>query len=204
MTTDDQCFLVEALAPLCAPLHEAIQDGFEMADRYFLEHNFVTSGYEWFRAHLVRAHSLRHFQEQPVAGFELAPIHRNGEFLLRRELLAVRVLRDGRTGLIPAPGPNHARRRFYMNQQLTFFGPASSMLLALWSAEPDSGDVTIRVVRPVGQWRYGSMAKLDLEFVLPNEGERLADLEFVPTDEDMEVLIPMERELGDDAGTTAG
>ena len=48
-------------------------------------------------------------------------------------------------------------------------------LLLLWRINPKSHKTAFRVVRPIGDWKWGDRAQTDLEFFLP-ETERICRL----------------------------
>src|SRR5262249_27975076 len=83
------------------------------------------------------------------------------------------------------------------NQQLEGFGVRSRRLLGLWNDDPDTAEVSVRVVRPIGTWKYGGPARVDIDFTLPVADEALKDLQFWPDDVGVEVDLPFEDDLPD-------
>jgi len=91
----------------------------------------------------------------------------------------------------PPPGPNLARIAYYSNHNANLFGVRASDLTALWQVDNEA--TTIRIVRPIGKWRYGAHENVDVDFYLPRPPTSLADLEFRPTD-DLGLTLPFEDE----------
>ncbi|HKR48515.1 MAG TPA: hypothetical protein VJT72_02845 [Pseudonocardiaceae bacterium] len=83
------------------------------------------------------------------------------------------------------------------------FGEPNDRLLILWQIDPTSAAAGFRVVRPIGEWKWGAYATTDLDFLLPQTADELAELTFEPTDEDLGLELPLEEESGDDAGGIA-
>jgi hypothetical protein len=107
-----------------------------------------------------------------------------------------------------------ARQAYYRNKplfeiapQARLIGPPDDRLLFVWRIDPKTGVPIFRVVRPIGNWKWGDHAQTDIDFVLPETAEDLAALEFEPSDEGMELDIPNEdkQEGGtENAGGSAG
>jgi hypothetical protein len=113
---------------------------------------------------------------------------------------------------VPPPGLNGKRRAYYRNRPLfatppKLFGPADARLLFVWRIDRATNFPIFRVVRPIGDWKWGETAQTDIDFILPETAEDLAALEFEPSDEGMELNIPDEDdEKGgtEDAGGSTG
>lgn len=58
--------------------------------------------------------------------------------------------------------------------------------------------MAIRIVRPVRVWRMGQYEQIDIEFLLPRQGEALITMEFVPSDEGMPLPFIEEIEGGEE------
>jgi hypothetical protein len=79
--------------------------------------------------------------------------------------------------------------------------------LIVWRIYGAASTPSFRVLRPIGNWKWGTRAQIDLDLVLPESAADLEDLEFEPTDEDLDLELPREDEGeggGDDAGGFAG
>ena len=87
---------------------------------------------------------------------------------------------------------------------MPLFGEANDRLLILWQIDPRSAAAGFRVVRPIGEWQWGSYQATDLDFPLPQTADKLADLAFEPTDEDLGLELPREEEGDNDAGGITG
>jgi hypothetical protein len=70
-------------------------------------------------------------------------------------------------------------------------GLRGSNLLGLWSIEDQTEELSVRIVRPIGTWKCGSRARIDIDVRLPRDAQDLAGLEFVPTD-NLEVELPVD------------
>src|SRR5262249_25007414 len=121
----------------------------------------------------------------------------NGRLWLAYEGLKLRLLRPLPGMTVPPPGPNIARIAYYGNANANLFGVRGSNLIGMWQIDA-AGSATIRIVRPIGKWRYGSPEDVDVDFYLPQPPTSLADLEFRPTDE-RGLTLPFEDE--DEEGT---
>lgn len=77
------------------------------------------------------------------------------------------------------------------NTHDNLLGLHGSNLLGLWSMEPTTDEASVRVVRPIGTWRWGQRAKIDIDVRLPRRADDLTQLEFIPTD-DRDVALPFE------------
>jgi hypothetical protein len=177
----DWDYLVKALDPLREPLHDALPAAADIADGHFTEHDMDGREYQAGRAHLARCHARRlicAWQGQ-LGGWQVTPPGPNARLWLAREGLKMRLLRPLVPGMAtPPPGPNLARIAYYSNVDASLFGVRASDLIALWQVVDDAS--VIRIVRPVGRWRYGSHEKVDVDFYLPQAPTSLADLEFRP------------------------
>lgn len=95
-------------------------------------------------------------------------------------------------------------RPIYRNRPLALlplWGPEDDRLLLLWRIDPKTGTVTIRVVRPIGDWKWGGRQQTDLDFVLPDTSDDLAGLEFTPSDEDLGLEMPASDEHEEGGGS---
>jgi hypothetical protein len=82
---------------------------------------------------------------------------------------------------------------------MPLFGPANDRLLVLWRIEPESHMPAFRVVRPIGNWKWGDHALTDLDFILPPTAADLHSLQFLPSDEGLELDIPATEDGAEDA-----
>ncbi len=145
--------------------------------------------------HLARAHSRRLLLAAGAAGdlgnWEVAKPKPNLQVLLHNDVLEFRLLLPAGKD-VPPPGPNPARQAYYTNIHDNLLGIRGSRLLGLWSIDPASEEVSIRVVRPIGTWKWRANAKLDIDFVLPRGVDTLENLEFVPTEDLEQGFLPFE------------
>ncbi|GAB3796330.1 hypothetical protein [Micromonospora zhanjiangensis] len=203
-----------ALLPLCEPIH----DVFTWADQKRRKQLPELDGqalYRWHATHTIRAFAHLRLRGLDVSPWRLAGRHaRNGELWLTDGDYRVRLLHAVKDADVPAPGSNAERQAYYRNKPLfrvelqrRLFGPHDDRLLFVWRIDPKSSVPIFRVVRPIGNWKWGDHALTDIDFILPESAEDLAALEFEPSDEGMELDIPGEdgQEGGtENAGGSAG
>jgi len=186
------------MQPLCEPLHDALTS----ANGTARERHPEFDGREDLApvlTHIARGLALVHLREVDLGGWKLRR-QNNAGIELRRDAATLRVLHQLPDRAAPPPGRNLARRTFYYNATLSEdMLPPKDNLLAIWSAS-QKGAVTIRVVRPVGPWRYGRTEQVDLNFVLPQSPTDLQNLVFEPSDADITIEIPREDAGGAEHG----
>lgn len=199
-----------ALSPLCEPLYRCADRSYDLADGHFIQHDMDDSEHPGGRAHLARHHLRRNLkQEKNLGEWKVGGPRPNGEVTLALKTMKLRMLRQGPRlyRKLPAPptGRNRARISYYMNPGLNLFGAAGSNLIGIWGFDREVEEVAIRIVRPVRAWRIGQYEKIDIDFFLPRQGEALDGMEFIPSDEDMTLPLPIEMEEGgEDADGSSG
>lgn len=204
LTPEDAAFITAAVEGLAKPLYAALDDGYTKAHSHYDEHEMVGQGYTKGRTDLSRDHARR-FLEDPtdLGGWKLTN-SRSGRILLNNQLLTMRVLHATPFDLVPAPGSNKARISYYSNPLVDIFGVQSSNLLAVWLSPPEEGgQISIRIVRPIGDWKPGRPPKFDLDLILPRDTETFAGWEFIPDDKGIELPFEFdedEREEGEGSG----
>lgn len=186
-----------AMADLCEPLHDAFAWAEQKRRRRLRE--LTDPSYRWLGTHLIRGFAHHRLAKADLGAWSLTGKHsRNGELWLGDGDYRVRVLHTPDDEAVPAPGSNLQRRAFYLNPPLALypeeplFGPVNDQLLALWRIDPQTGAPFFRVVRPIGLWKFGSAAKTDLDFLLPETAAELHELYFQPHDEGLELELPKE------------
>ncbi|MCX5215876.1 hypothetical protein OG689_42795 [Kitasatospora sp. NBC_00240] len=204
LTPEDGAFITLAVEGLAAPLLAGLDQGYTNAHRHYDEHEMTGQGYTKGRTDLTRDHTRKHLDAaKDLGGWKLAN-SRSGRILLRNQMLTIRVLHAAPFDLVPAPGRNKARISYYSNPAIDLFGVQSSNLLAVWlSPEEEGGQISVRIVRPIGDWKPGRPAKFDLDFELPRDTESFTGWEFVPDDNG--IMLPFEfdedqREEGEGSG----
>ncbi len=201
MDTPAKAFLIEALEPLCGPLHEILPSAADVAENHFAEFDMTDAEYRTGRSHLARCHARRLLTQrsrEELGGWRVTTPGQNTRLWLVRDALKLRLLRPLPGRNVPPPGPNHARIAYYSNHHTNLLGVAGSELIALWDIEPKTGEANIRVVRTYVAWAFGGKTKVDIDFTLPHPPARLSDLEFRPTD-DLDLTLPEEDE-GEEGG----
>lgn len=180
----------EALLPLCGPLHAAFAAA-DVTRRHRLPELVDEPLYGWHTTHTIRAYAHHGLSRADLGRWRLAGNHaHNGELWLTDNRYEVRVLHAVSDSDVPAAG-----RLVYGGLMLPMdpplFGPSNNRLLILWRVS-DAGVPKFRVVRPVGEWKYGGTQQTDLDFVLPASAEELAAAEFEQAETDLELVIPQE------------
>lgn len=195
VTDDDRAYLIRTFDVLREVLHKILPDAAEVADTHFDEYSMDAHEYRAGRAHLARAHARRILLEEmsrtDCGLWRVANPGNNGRLWLSHQGLRLRLLRPLPNAAAPPPGRNPSRVAFYTNTHATLFGVSGSNLIGLWDID-DAGDAQIRVIRPMGRWRYGNHEKVDIDFPLL-KATSLSELEFQPRD-DLGIELPYETE----------
>ncbi|MEV0154145.1 hypothetical protein AB0H57_10450 [Micromonospora sp. NPDC050686] len=202
-TPDDLAYIKDAFGSLCAPLHQAVETAAEVADAHFTEWGMTGSVYQRERTDLTRGHIRRILSGMDLGGWEIATERRNGQVLLRRALLRAKLLHIAPEHAVPPPGTNGARVAYYRNPDMDLYGVQASNLLALWHVDLETGEASVRVVRPTDIWKFTQNHKGDIDFLLPRADEDLMSLEFTPDDSAFELPfeIDIEEEGNGDAAS---
>jgi len=186
-----------AMADLCEPLHDSFAWAHQKRQRRLRE--LGGASYSWLHTHTTRGFAHHRLSRANLGVWVLSGNHaRNGELWFTDGDYRVRILHAADDVAVPAPGPNHERRAFYMNPPLPMhfqqplIGPANDQLLALWRIDPKTEAPLFRVVRPIGVWSFGAAAKTALDFPLPPTASELHELHFQPQDEGLELELPKE------------
>ncbi|MGJ9374212.1 hypothetical protein [Nesterenkonia sp. CF4.4] len=186
--------VTEALESACEPLHDALSEGVLRSQEAFS--GMPGSLHAWAgpaMTHFTRAWTISALVKAGgIDGWDMDFIN-NSSIILRRGTVSMRLLHQLQDGSAPHPGPNAAREQYYMNDLLpAAVLPRADKLLALWST--GTAGETIRIVRPVGTWKFGRQEKVDLDFILPRYATDIRSLEFETSDEDLFADIPVETE----------
>ncbi len=187
--------VLQLLSPVCAPLHDHLEAASLAAVEHFRKHGIPLG--DWQQTHLTRAHMHALVRKAPLPRLDLVEPCINGRLMFASPDGTLRLL-HGRRGNVPAPGKNYARLRYYQQQQLEIPFGLSSALLGIWWTYPD-GSVAVRVVRPVGKWKFGAPAKIDLDLLLPRTSEDFEELAFHPDDTGLELELPTREVAAEEA-----
>ena len=164
-----------------------------------------TPEYRTPRVHMARAATHRRLSQLgEIDGWNLSsqagpntPIH------LYRESSTIRLLHTPNATTVPAPGPNVARQYYYTNPALDGMDEPNSLFvqhnyLLLWREGFATGEIALRLVRPIGMWKFGMPAKWDISMNLGGADEDFADYYFRPAEEDDDFRLPNEREAAEE------
>lgn len=179
--------VLELLSPVCEPLHELWERATARAIAHHREYGVALGG--WQQTHLARIHMHTLVGAEPLPGLRLVEPCRNGRLMFAAQDDSTLRLLHGSHGVVPAPGKNLARIRYYEQGQLSIPYGFVGNLLGIWWADAEGG-VTIRVVRPVGRWEFGAKAKVDLDLILPRTSQEFEGLEFRPDDVGLDLDVP--------------
>ncbi|HUZ10087.1 MAG TPA: hypothetical protein VMU76_07965 [Acidimicrobiales bacterium] len=199
----DKDVLIEVMSPLVTGLYASLDRALELAQQHFVEFDMTGTEYQPATHHLARAHNRRLLlaasEEGGMGAWKVAKPKPNLQVLLHNEVLELRLLRPvGQE--VPPPGPNPARQAYYTNIHDNLLGIRGSRLLGLWAIDQKTGEVSIRVVRPIGTWKWRANAKLDIDFVLPRGVDTLESLEFIPTEDLEQGFLPFEADEDEQGG----
>lgn len=158
-----------------------------------------TNIYRPTRVHLARALMRKQLEDYGLDDWVVdskqtlnTPLH------LRTEGHTLRFLHTGQ--YMPAPGANRARQRWFANPRLPLddglFQDHVNLLL-LWNANFKAGLVSMRVVHPIGLWKYGGKVKIDLSIPLDDQSFFVEDQVFDTRDQE-ELLLPGATEAAED------
>ena len=167
-------FDLEALAGAMVPVSRAINTSLtaavvdvETACRETLDLP-NTPVYQTPRVHLTRAATHRRLSMLgEIDGWNLStqagpntPIH------LYRGTNTIRLLHTPNTTTVPAPGKNMARQFYYTNTAFEGLAEPNAFYvhhnyLLLWRQGFTTGEIALRLVRPIGVWKFGMPAKWD-------------------------------------------
>lgn len=188
-----------------------------MSSSVFVEHDLQDPFYEPCRHHFMRSLVHRGLSREKqregsnLGAWSLRQRPRpNTPLSLCRGAMSLRLLKAGPGAIIPPPGRNRARKAYYSNSRATLMGVGASNLLGIWDffqvpIELDDEEpifvreLRIRIVRPIGDWKFGSLAQFDIDFWLPSTSSELENLEFQPMPE-LDLRLPIDydaEEIGD-------
>ncbi|WUR81350.1 hypothetical protein OG967_22360 [Streptomyces phaeochromogenes] len=208
LTPEDASFITTATENLATPLYEALDHGYTAAHSHYDDSGMTGEGFSKGRTDLARDHARRFIEHRYGESLELGgwePIkNASGRLHLRNGMMTLRLLHATPYDMIPAPGRNKARISYYYNRTVDLFGVQASNLLAVWLSPPEEGgEISVRIVRPIGEWKPGRPPKFDLDFELPRNTESFTDWEFIPDDKGLALPFEFEedqREEGEGSG----
>lgn len=201
LTPDDGAVLTAAVEGLADPLYKSLDDGYSTAHGHFDEHGMVGNGYSKGRTDLARDHAKRLLEAAPGLGGWKVSENPSGRLHLYKEHLTIRVLHASPIDFVPAPGRNRARISYFQNQAIDMFGVHASNLLAVWLSPPsEGGQISIRIVRPIGDWKPGRRPKFDFDIELPRDIETFEGWEFVADESGIVLPFEFDEDLREEGG----
>lgn len=210
MLTDPNWHVKEQLQPLCDPIHRALEFASSRERELRADIGLAGQEYGYLGTHMARAlaHQWLVSHTDELGEWCLTGDHsRNGELWLRYGMTRIRVLHTRSKSDVPEAGPNKARQLYFRNprvdnmpEQQALETLEASKLLGLWRAHPETGDVTVRVVRTVRARRVNGWVPVDVHFSLPRAADDLADAEWIPDDSG----IQFNDDLGEDQDDAGG
>lgn len=203
LTPEDAAYLTAAVEDLAHPLYAGIDAGYSDSHKHFDKHGMTGMGYTKGRTDLARDHTRRHLEKTKHLGGWRVVDGSSGRLHLHKEMLTIRVLHASPVDIIPAPGPNRARISYFRNPAIDMFGVQASKLLAIWLSPPeDGGEISIRIVRPIGDWKPGRPPKFDLDLELPRNTESFEDWEFVADESGIILPFEFDEDLREEGGNS--
>jgi hypothetical protein len=207
-TPEDGKIIMEAVGPLCEPVHGCGNRAWDFADLHFSEHGMSEREHLGGRAHLARYHFRRELAAWPdLGGWRLCPPRPNGEIVLSLAALRMRFLRPGPVPsdmLPPPPGHNRARINYYRNPKINLYGALGSALICLWAVDDETKQLRFRIVRTTAGWRNGQKPIIDIDFELPRSASEMSGMEWEPQDPGLDFPFLGKEAGNDDAGGVDG
>lgn len=206
MSTPDLDSLASVMIPIAREVNHALMEAItdvETACRSNLQLPNRPE-YRTTRVHMTRGvahHKLS--ASKKLDGWNLSlhpgpntPIH------LYKGANTIRLLHTPDEKAVPAPGRNYARRFYYTNTPLDGVDDANALILQhkylmLWREGYGTGEVGLRLVRPIGLWDFGMPAKWDISMDLTGIEEDFSSVSFEPAEDEEEVPLPSEREAAE-------
>lgn len=177
-----------ALLPLTEPLHEAFALAAVDAKSYIPPYKNA-GRMAHLRSGVIRAGVREHLTSAPVANWSLGgnpELMGQVSLVHKDEGIIMRLLKSAKqTAGVPHAGSNPTRRAYWRNTPMLEFetgtlfpDPGFHRLLALWTPLSD-GTVSLRVVRPIKEGRYGGTVEVDFAMELAPTRSDFEQLEFV-------------------------
>ncbi|ASD20863.1 hypothetical protein B7495_01015 [Cryobacterium sp. LW097] len=164
-----------------------------------------TPAYQTPRVHLTRAATHHRLSKLGgIDGWSLStqagsntPIH------LYRDQNTLRLLHTPNATTVPAPGKNMARQFYYTNTALEGLAVPDAFYvqhnyLLLWRQGFATGEIALRLVRPIGVWKFGMPAKWDISMNLGGPDEDFSSFYFQPSEDEEEFRLPNELEAAEE------
>lgn len=177
-----------ALLPLTEPLHEAFALAVIDAQTYIPPYKNA-GRMAHLRSGVIRAGVREHLTNAPAASWSLGgnpELMGQISLVHKEEGITMRLLKSAKqTAGVPHAGSNLTRRAYWRNTPMLEFetgtlfpDPGFHRLLALWTPQND-GTVSLRVVRPIKEGRYGGTVEVDFAMELAPNRSDFEQLEFV-------------------------
>ena len=207
VSTLDLSELAEAMVPISRAVNRSLAEAGVDVETACRENLKLpnTPEYRTTRVHMTRGVARHRLSKSSdLDGWNISdhagpntPIH------LYKGVESIRLLHTPNAIAVPAPGTNLARRFYYSNTALDGLEDSSSLFvqhkyLLLWREGFTTGEIALRLVRPIGVWDFGKPAKWDISMNLGGADEDFADYYFEPAEDDEEVPLPNEREAAEE------
>lgn len=203
LTPEDAAYLTAAVEDLASPLYAGLDAGYTNSHKHFDKHGMTGNGYTKGRTDLARDHARRCLEKAKDLGGWRVVDSSSGRLHLNKEMLTIRVLHASPIDIVPAPGRNRARISYFRNPTIDMFGVQSSKLLAVWlPPQADGGEISIRIVRPIGDWKPGRPPKFDLDLELPRDTESFEGWEFKADESGIILPFEFDEDLREEGGSS--
>jgi hypothetical protein len=181
--------IAQTFQPIGTALHAFMPKGVSLAAEMMKAGGLDRQVYRTQYMHNIVActHSLLSTAE--LGDWILDPRANKKQLHLSRDLWTVRMLSATYDGAVPLAGPNGARQGFYSNLPvLTPHGQQAfdeqHGFLIVWNLDGPSGEIGLELVHTLVPWKIGQIEQIDLRMPLLAGEADLANLRFVPSNDD--------------------
>lgn len=198
MSTHLRDLVVERVGPIVETLNDVMETAVSLSEQAITQTAKIGRDYRSTRVHVARAKARSLLLADEPAGWNVDKRPNNAGLHLYGDDMTLRFLHS-RT-VVPSPGPNSARRAWYLNSPLeenpALFEEPEKFLL-VWGADFDAGLASMRIVHPIGTWRFGGNARIDLDFPL-DDPEVFTSSRFDTRDEEEDLPMPSKEEAAEE------
>lgn len=198
MSTELRDLILERMSPLVPVLNAVMAKAVTVAEHAVTDAAEIEAEYRTTRVHVARAKARSLLTARDLGAWQVDENQaKNAALHLYSDDLVLRFLHS--PSVVPSPGTNIARRAWYTNAPMMdnaklFEEP--ERLLLIWAADFAAGTVSMRAVHPIGTWKYGEKARIDLSVPL-DDGEEFAS-SFDTRDEEEDLDMPTRTEAAEE------
>lgn len=189
MSTALRDLILERMSPLVPVLNTVMAKAVTVAEHAVTDAAEIEAEYRTTRVHVARAKARSLLTARDLGAWQVDENQaKNAALHLYSDDLVLRFLHS--PTVVPSPGTNFARRAWYTNTPMEdnarlFEEP--ERLLLIWAADFAAGTVSMRAVHPIGAWKYGEKARIDLSVPLDDEDEFASSFDTRDEEEDLDM-----------------